>query len=164
MDIIGTSGLLVSIAGFALSLWQIRKARTAAESASAAAVEAVEALRLIQSVANIQEICGHSRELLHLIRAGNLEAAAITAFELRDLVARFHATTIGRRLADTPTWQQIFKDLRSIHDGCESAIVVNMLWDRDREILTHKISELHTQFSSFAAAAADTGVNHGNSR
>ena len=164
MDFIGISGLVVSVAGFALSLWQISKARTAAEAARAAAREAVAAVRAIHAVADIQEICGRSRNLLLLTRAGNIEAAATAAFELRELVARFHATDAAHQLASAETWQQAFDSLRSIHDRFENAAVVKILHHDECKTSLHEISQLHTQFSTFAAAAADKGVNHGNSR
>ncbi|RFP14761.1 MULTISPECIES: hypothetical protein [unclassified Duganella] len=163
MDYIGVSGLVVSIAGFALSLWQIGKARTAAEAATTAAREAVAAVRAIHAVADIQEICGRSRNLLHLVRAGNIEAAATAAFELRELVARFHATDAAHRLASAETWRQAFDSLCSIHDRFETAAMVKTLHHDERKTSLHEISQLHTQFSTFAAAAADTGVNHDNS-
>lgn len=164
MAVLGITGLVVSIAGFALSLWQIGKTRAAAEAARAAANEAVEAVRLIDSVANIQEICGRSRDLLHLVRASNLNAAATAAFELRDLVARFHATDAARQLGSAEIWQQIFNDLRSIHDKSESAAILKTLAPQECEYLLHEISQLHVQFSSFAATTADSGVNHVDSR
>ncbi len=163
MDLIGVSGLVVSVAGFALSLWQIGKARTAAEAAKAAAQEAIAAMSMVYSVANIQEIYGRSRDLLHLARANNLDAAATAAFELRDQVARFQATDAGRRLTDAQTWQQIFVDLRSIHDRFESAAMLKILGGDECETLLHRISELHIQLSVLAAMTADSGVNYGDS-
>jgi len=164
MDFIGISGLVVSIAGFALSLWQIGKARTAAEAARAAAGEAVAAVRAIHAVADIQEICGRSRNLFSLFRAGNVKAAASAAFELRELIARFHATEAAHQLASAETWQQAFNSMCAIHDRLEYAAMVKTLNRRERETSLQKISKLHTQLSTFAAVAAEKGVNHGNPR
>lgn len=163
MDLIGLSGLIVSVAGFALSLWQLRKTRRAAEAAMHAAKETVQAVRVIYSIASIQDICGRSRDLLHLARARNLTSAATAAFELRDLTARFHATEAGKALATVKLWADTLEDLRSLHERFESAAMTNRLDPHERETLVHTISRLHTLFSSFAASAADSGVNHGNS-
>ncbi len=85
MDLIGRAGLLVSLLGFTVSLWQIARTKRAAEAARDAASEAVKNSRHIQAIATIQDICGRSRDLLHLTRARNLSAAATAAFELPGL-------------------------------------------------------------------------------
>src|SRR5258706_10319647 len=89
MDFIGIAGLMVSVLGFALALWQLERTQRAAEAARVAAIEAVDAARFVRAVATIQDISGRSRDLIHLTRARNLHAAATAAFELRDALARF---------------------------------------------------------------------------
>ncbi len=162
MDIVNILGQIVSIAGFGLALWQIVKTRRAAEAALDASNETARSMRHIHSVASIHEICGRSRDLLHLTRARNLTSAATAAFELRDLVARLYATESGRLLAAVNIWEEILRHLELTHERLESAAMINRLDAKERESLIHTISRLHAQFSSFAASAADSGVNNAN--
>lgn len=162
MDVVGISGLFVSIAGFGLALWQLNRTRRAAEAAMAASNETARAVRYVYSVANIQDICGRSRDLLHLTRARNLKSAATAAFELRDLVVRFHATESGRLLATSDLWREILESIQSTHERFESAAMINRLDVQERETLLHVVSGLHAQFSSFAATTADIGVTNAN--
>lgn len=164
MDIIGISGLVVSVAGFGISLWQLGRTRRAAEAAMDASRTAVQSLRHTRSVASIQDICGRSRDLLHLARARNLVSAATAAFELRDLVIRFRSTESGRSLAQSETWDEIVEEIKATHDRFESAAMTNRLDAAERETLLHTISKLHSNFSSLAAIAADTGVNNADSQ
>lgn len=53
MDIIGIAGLLVSIAGFAMALWQLARTRRAAEAALAASIETAQSVRFINAVTEI---------------------------------------------------------------------------------------------------------------
>ena len=159
MDVVG---VILSIAGFGLALWQLHRTRRAAEAALVASNNAVLAIRYVHSVAHIQEICGRSRDLLHLARAKNMMSAATAAFELRDLVARFHATESGRLLATTTSWREILEEIGLTHERLESAAMSKRLDIQEREKLIHAISRLHAQFSSFAASAADFGVTNAN--
>lgn len=164
MDVIGISGLAISVAGFGISLWQLSRTRKAAEAAMNASRTAVQSLRHTRSVASIQDICGRSRDLLHLARARNLVSAATAAFELRDLVIRFCSTESGRALANAEAWNEIIESIKTIHDRFESAAMTSRLDATERETLLHSISKLHSHFSSLAAIAADAGVNHANSQ
>lgn len=158
MDIIGIGGLFVSIAGFGLSLWQLHRTRRAAEAAMVASRDAVNSLRHTRSIATIQDICGRSRDLLHLARARNLVSSATAAFELRDLVVRFRSTESGNAFASSNDWDAIIESIQTTHDRFESAAMINRLDASERESLLHTISKLHSKFSEFAAMAADTGV------
>jgi hypothetical protein len=162
MDMVSIVGLIITIAGFVLAIWQIVQTRRVAEAALAAANETARSIRHIHSVAGIQEICGRSRDLLHLTRARNLTSAATAAFELRDLVSRFHATEPGRLLDTQGSWTEILKDLEGTHNRLESAAMINRLDVQERESLIHTISRLHSKFSSFAASTADSGANNAN--
>jgi len=162
MDIIGISGLVVSIAGFGLSLWQLRKTRRAAEAAAAAAQETARAMRLIDTVATIHDICGRSRDLLHLVREGSLISAATAAFELRDSIARFHVTASGKALATQNHWQTIINDVRKFHERLELAAKTNSISAQDSSELFNAIAHTHSLLSGFATIA-DQGAHNGYS-
>ena len=162
MDIIGISGLVISIAGFGLSLWQLRKTRRAAEAAELASRDAIRSMRFIYAVAHIHDICGRSRDLLLLVRTKNLSPAAAEAFELRDLIARFPMTDAGRLLASSIDWATIIEDVCSIHEQLELAAEDNDQRPEERAALIHKISKIHSQLTALAASATDQGVHHGH--
>jgi hypothetical protein len=163
MDLVGISGLAVSIAGFALSLWQIKKTRTAAEAAKAAADAAALALRTTYSIADIQEICGRSRDLLHLIRGDDPISTATAAFELRELAAKLHATKAGKEMTTQEIWGQILNELAEVHEILETAVVAGQLPELKLETTRNRIFNAHIKFTVFAAAAADSGVHHEHS-
>lgn len=162
MDIIGISGLIVSVAGFAVAIWQLRRTQIAAEAARDAADEAVRTIRHVESVASIQDICGRSRDLLHLTRARNLPSAANAAFELRDAVSRYRPTGASDDLSVSEQWERTQVDVASVHERLESAAVTNRLSLDEREVLIHEISRLHAGFSSLASKAAINGALHAN--
>ena len=162
MDIIGISGLVVSIAGFGLSLWQLHKTRRAAEAAATAAQETAQAIGLIETVATIHDICGRSRILLHLVREGSLRSAAMAAFELRDLIARFHVTASGKALATQNHWRTIINEVRKFHERLELAAKTNSISPQDWNELVKTISQTHSLLSSFATIAAYQGAHHGH--
>lgn len=162
MDYIGIGGLVLSAAGFALAIWQIRQTRHAAEAASEAAAEAVKSIRNIESVSNVHEICGRSRDLLHLTRARNLASAANAAFELRDSVARFHGTPSRPELPQPNDWEQLLASIGSVHERLESATITNRLSVEERELLIHEIARLHAVFSTLASATASAGATNAN--
>lgn len=164
MDTIGISGLVVSVAGFGISIWQLYRTRKAAEAAMVAARDAVQSLKLTRSIATIQEICGRSRNLLSLARDRNLASAAIAAFELRDSVVQFRATDIGKNVCNADTWSITLEKTRTIHERLETASMTNRIDANDRATLIHDISDLHTQLSSFASTATDSGAEHANTK
>lgn len=162
MDIIGISGLAVPIAGFGLSLWQLRKTRRAAEAAATAAQETARAIHFIDTVATIHDICGRSRTLLNLAREGSLISAATAAFELRDLIARFHVTASGQALTTQNHWRTIINDVREFHERLELAAKTDSISAKDASELFNAIAQTHSLLSTFATIAADQGAHSGH--
>jgi len=158
MDLIGVSGLIVSVAGFAMALWQLHRTRKAAEAAQLASSEAVRSVRLVQSIATIQDICGRSRELLHLTRSRNLESSAIAAFELRDSVALFKSTETARKLDDKKGWDAIIDSICIVHERLESASVTKRLDASEREEILHDVARINSHFSSMASITVENGT------
>jgi len=162
MDYIGISGLVISVAGFAVAIWQLKKTQAAAEAARDASRDAVNAIRHIEAVADIQAVCGRSRDLLHLTRARNLASAANAAFELRDAVSRYRYDLPAPALIPDDQWNRVLADVGTVHERLESASITNRLGADERERLIHEIARLHSQFSSLAAKAAKVGANNAN--
>lgn len=159
MDIIGIAGLLVSIAGFVVSLWQLARTRRAAEAALAAAIETAQSIRFVNALTDIEEICGRSRDLLHLTRGTNVTAAATAVSELRSLVAKFRALRAARLVATDAVWVRLQGRIRSVHDELESSALSGQ--DPERRVdLLRNVSEIDTELNSFAAIINDYGANH----
>ena len=139
--------------GFALTLWQLYRTKTAAQAARQAADEAVSAIRSLDAVTKMHDISSRSRELLRLLRGKSLVPAASAAFELRDTVARYrqdHQTILS---VDRSAWEQAVLDVRSVHERLESLAMVQKTRIEDREALLHEVARLHTLFTSLAAQA-----------
>ena len=58
----------MSVAAFAVAVWQIRKTQTAAESAAQAAKEARDVVQRVTSVSDLSQIIGHLDQLKELHR------------------------------------------------------------------------------------------------
>lgn len=157
MDFIGIAGLAVSLAGFTVALWQLGRTKRAAEAARDAAAEAVQTIRHVQAVATIQDICGRSRDLLHLTRARNLSAAATAAFELRDALARFQVSDSGQTLQPPKLWKDALSSVASVHERLESAALTNRLDAGEREALIREIARVHSHLSSLAGHTTAAG-------
>lgn len=163
MDVVGLAGIIVSVAGFGLALWQLHRTRTAAEAAHDAAREAVRGVRHVHAVATVQEICGRSRDLLHLTRARNLSAAANAAFELRDALARFRAANPGAEPQPAEEWTHAESRVASVHERLESAAIINRMDAAEREAVIHDIARVHAWLSSLAAQTAVDGGQRADS-
>ena len=157
MDTIGIAGLLVSIAGFAISLWQLARTRRAAEAALAASLDTAHSIRFVNALTDIEEICGRSRELLHLTRGENLGAAATAAFELRDHVAKFHATKVGLALATPSAWKVLRERIGVVHDQLEWSAIRGRLDNVPRQLLLREIAQTHEQLCTLSATTMDFG-------
>lgn len=158
MDLIGVSGLTVSVAGFAIALWQLNRTLKAAEAAQIASAEAVRSVRIFQSIATIQDICGRSRDLLHLTRSRNLESSAVAAFELRDSVARFKSTEAAKKLDTKAGWNLIINSICVVHERLESASMTKRLDATEREEILHNVARINSHFSSMASMTVESGT------
>jgi hypothetical protein len=154
MDLIGIAGLMVSVLGFTLALWQLARTQRAAEAARVAATEAVDAARFVRAVATIQDISGRSRDLIHLTRARNLHAAATAAFELRDALARFQFPQAWTTTPSPEDWGNTLMSVASIHERLESAALINRIDGSEREKLVHEIARVHEVLGSLAGTTA----------
>jgi hypothetical protein len=157
------SGAGVSIAGFAISLWQLSRTRRAAEAALAASIETARSIRFVNALTDIEQICGRSRDLLHLTRGYNVSAAATAASELRSLVAKFQAVRAARLAADDAMWARLQEKIRSVHDELESTALDGQLTTDRRGELLRIVSEINTELNSLAAIINDYGANHADS-
>lgn len=147
-------GLVVGVAGFGVTIQQIRLAKTAAEAARDAAATAVSSVRRLEAATKMQDIGQRSRELLRLLRGkGNLQGAAQAAFELRDAMAKYRHDTESQLVVHRETWERAVSDARRIHQRLESSSLVNRITTEERENLLHEVATLHTQFTSFATVA-----------
>jgi hypothetical protein len=143
---------VVAFIGFALTLWQLYRTKTAAQAARKAADEAVSAIRSLEEVTKMHDISSRSRELLRLLRGKSIAPAASAAFELRDTVARYRHDR-NRLVVDRHAWEQAVLDVRGVHERLESLAMLPRTRLQDREALLHEVARLHTFFTSLAAQA-----------
>ena len=150
---------LLALSGFALTLWQLYKTRTAANAARDSANRAVTAVNRFEAATKMQDIASRSRELLRLLRSKSLSPAASAAFELRDTVARFRRDDQSKQVVDENSWTKTVSDVRRVHERLESLAILTKSSVEDREALLHEVGRLHTIFTELAAGAAANGVN-----
>ena len=73
--IVGVTALAVSLGGFAIAIWQIRKAKSAAEAANRAATQARESLVHRLSIGDLARASSEIDRLKDLHRAGEWQRA-----------------------------------------------------------------------------------------
>jgi hypothetical protein len=162
MDLMGISGLILSIAGLGLAIWQLRRTQLAAEAARDAANEAVRGIERIYAITTIQEISSRSLLLLSLVRARHLGSAASAAFELRNAISKYQNPTEKQGNSDSRNWSRLVDEVEAVHERLESAALTNRLGTDEREALVHRISTVHTQITARASRLAAPGASHAN--
>ena len=150
----------ITIAGFAIAIWQLWKTKRAAEAARDSAGRAVDAVRRFEAATKMYDIASRSRELLRLLRTRSLNPAASAAFELRDAVARYRHDEQSRKVVDSSEWDEAVSDVRAVHERLESLAMTAKAGAQDRELLLHEVSRLHTLFTGLAAKAAHNGAGY----
>lgn len=153
----GAVELLFSIAGFGIAIWQIMKTRSAADAARRSADEAVSAIRHMHAVTTLQDIAGRTRNLLELLRAKKLAAAASAAFELRDAVSRLPNPTEIEGVGNAIAWTEVLVEVDALHERLESMAVINRSTTEEREALIHRTARLHTKVAAGAVHVASIG-------
>lgn len=86
--VVGVLGLIVSLSGFTIAVWQIRRTRTAAESAEQAAIEAREAVLYVTSVADLSQASSQIEQIKELHRTQEWKRAADRYTPLRQMLTR----------------------------------------------------------------------------
>lgn len=95
LELLGILGLIVSIGGFAIAYWQIRRTRSAAESAELAAGEAREGVSFITSISDLSQIISLMEQVKELHRNEEWSRANDRYTPLRQLL-----TSAKSRLPD----------------------------------------------------------------
>lgn len=148
----------VALAGFALTLWQLHRTRTAANAARESALQAVAAIRRLEAATKMHDISSRSRELLRLLRNKNFEPAASAAFELRDTVARYRHDDQSSQIVSVDVWSKAVSDVASVHEQLEFLAMQNDIGSGVKKELLAKVAKLHTLFTSLAATAEAKGA------
>jgi hypothetical protein len=157
MDALSITEKVVSICGFGLAIWQIMKTRTAAEAARESAREAVGSILKLQAISSIQDIAGRTRNLLILIKAQKLPAAASAALDLREAVARYRAPNKRDDDKRPDDWTAISVEVSELHDRIESMALINRWTTDERETLIHRTSRLHSKISTSITSLTSSG-------
>ena len=89
---VGILGLIVSVGGFTLALWQITRTRTAAEHAEEAAVDAREVVLRRMSISDLTQAHAIIEELKALHRNQDLNEAIRRYTPLRQILTDVQAT------------------------------------------------------------------------
>jgi hypothetical protein len=143
-DGVAITGLLVTVAGFVLTLWQLRKTKSAAEAARAAAEGAfAEGRQHLRSVVttNTQRFVN---ELRDLAERGQWEHACRRANDLADQLAVVPPgdAEIGRFIDGLRKWGRTFSRLAS----GQLKRLYNKQWGEFLVLLQGKLDSLRPQF------------------
>jgi hypothetical protein len=145
--IVGWVALVATLAGFALALWQIRKARHASEAARDAVIAASGRFRMRDASFAVSEALDQLRQAARFVRDGNRDAAEYCLDQLHlrlgDLIATYPKLSLDPETLNKAIWH--LKEVRSLVRGH---------YDQDRakahrvEILMTKVTyALHQSFN-----------------
>lgn len=145
---IGIIGVLVSAAGFLVSIYQIRKTKRAAEAAKDAADQARANVAQVIQIVSLEQMCGAAENLLHLIRSKNWPSSAHAAYQLRTSLAKFpHFATARESLDGSPSLDVM---VRTLHEQLERAASINKISRQENDEclqLVGRASELLSKLS-----------------
>ncbi len=71
-DLASLAGVAISIVGFVVTVWNVRRSESAAERAEAAANEARRAMRIYQTVSDLASAIAIMEEVMRLHRHGEI--------------------------------------------------------------------------------------------
>jgi hypothetical protein len=143
------SGIIVSTAGFAITLLQVRKTRSRLEAANQATAHALHDISLKLTIAEIADMRGALKGMQTALRGGRYEAALI---QIQGLLEQLHGlrSRPGFQTPDHHTAiQAMVVQLAKLRNKLEAKIALPAT-----ELSTPKannmLSELGTQLSSWA--------------
>lgn len=156
--VLGALGLIVSLSGFTIALWQIRRTRTAAESAEEAANKAREAVLYVISVSDLSQASTLIEQIKELHRSHDWRRAVDRYTPLRQLLTR-----ASSRLPEEN--QQVFNfaivQLREMEKDVTLALDQEIPLSSSRFIsilleVQHSLDELRTGLEKHLSGASDT--------
>ncbi len=147
-------GLGIAVGALWVAVVQIRKTRKAADAALEAVKAATDEISKIRAVVDLSQLCQLARELITLLREGNLSAATIRALDLRIGIAQVRLSPPGKRLLSSPRWQAMITEVSTIQEMLEEEGHGTLRdgFPRQRSLAT--MSEIFEQLNSLAASSA----------
>ncbi|MET0266836.1 MAG: hypothetical protein ABW202_14610 [Duganella sp.] len=158
----GTIDRVLAFAGFALTLWQLHRTRTAAHAARDSAMQATVAIRKLSAATKMHDIAGRSRELFRVFWLRNYDAAAYAVFELRDTIARYRHDEQSRSIVSAKAWAKAADDVERVHETIIYLAQIPRANETEWHVLLKEVIRLHILFTSLAAAAAASGAPNAN--
>jgi hypothetical protein len=116
------AGLAISLIGFAATLWNVARSRSAAERAEKAARNARARFRLFDSIAALAEALNRMQDIKRLHREGAWEQALFRYEAVRSLLTNVRTSISDLSTADERAMQRAVADLTSFEEEVENAI------------------------------------------
>lgn len=143
------AGAVVTIIGFAIAIYQIRRTRTAAEAARQAATDTAEKLLSVGAMIDLTRLYSLSNEAVVLLRHQKFAGAALRVGDLRAKVVELRVSPKGRALQAQQEWQMLVTKLKNLQEalerydgreGCDDALERRM--KRDMFSIHDKVNAL----------------------
>jgi hypothetical protein len=115
-------GVVISIAGFALTLWQLRKTRTAARAASEAATQARDAIELYDAAVDLGSAITTLEEVKRLYRAQVFAVVPDRYSAVRRLIVAVRAAATTLSDAERIMLQGVIQQLAQLEREVEDAL------------------------------------------
>ncbi len=151
---VGLAGLVISISGFAVALWQLQRTQRVAQTAANAAERARERIAAVSAVTTLEQVISRSRHVVSLIRARDLRGAASGAFDLRESIARFHLTDAGKSIQSEEQWGGFLEAVATVHGMLEKAALANRMDKEARMACLEQLSGIHFSLSAISGPAS----------
>ena len=113
LSIVGTA---ISLLGFTITIFQLKKTKNAADAAQVASNEAKNTMQQLDTIVSMQKINGQFDELKTVLRHNNLAVAIIYITDLRKSIASLK----GAHSNDASYFQKHLNILTTIHSKIEN--------------------------------------------
>ena len=116
-------GTIVTVGGFALAFWQLRRVAKSADAARDAADQARDQIASVSAVMDTTALVYLAQEVITYIRHDNYAAAAIRAHDLRSGVAKFRKTDVGTAALQPEEWQRMVTLIAAVNEQMTDMIL-----------------------------------------
>lgn len=133
--VLGVWGILLSLGGFALTIWQLRKTQTATVAATRAVNELKSRLASYDAVVEVQKAIAFVQETQRHIRIPSWESANVSYSGAREAVLRLAEMPSSLKVDERNSLSSILADIATISDKIDTGLLKGgVAIDRGRAI------------------------------
>ena len=157
-DLASITGVVISVVGFIITLWNVRRSKSAAERAEAAANEARLLMRGYQTVADFSAAIAIMEEIKRLHRTGQLDVLLDRYAALRKVLIGVRRLSPSMNEAVENQLQSAITTLATMEDLVERSRSAGSApnFVRLNRLISRDIDALHAVLIDMTASSGDT--------